>query len=127
MCLLLLPGPLPVDSATISDYREAPETGVVFEISFPPNNVFSRVNISYVEGTEPRSMLYKGSRLRLHRPGQGQDIGWSLRGLLKGGGGEHGRSNMASSMEEDPTPYLDINALLVCWHLLYALIVCCTS
>ncbi|CAL8234601.1 unnamed protein product, partial [Boreogadus saida] len=51
--------PLPVDSATISDYREAPETGVVFEISSPPNNVFSRVNISYVEGSDVRSMLYK--------------------------------------------------------------------
>ena len=49
-----------MDSAFISDYREAPETGVVFEISSPANNVFSRVNISYVEGTELRSMLYKG-------------------------------------------------------------------
>uniref|UniRef100_A0A8C4Z7J0 protein-tyrosine-phosphatase n=1 Tax=Gadus morhua TaxID=8049 RepID=A0A8C4Z7J0_GADMO len=55
----VLTRPLPVDSATISDYREAPETGVVFEISSPPNNVFSRVNISYVEGTDLRSMLYK--------------------------------------------------------------------
>ncbi|CAL8323062.1 unnamed protein product [Lota lota] len=55
----LLTRPLPVDSAFISDYREAPETGVVFEISSPANNVFSRVNISYVEGTELRSMLYK--------------------------------------------------------------------
>ena len=60
---VFVPGPLPVDSATISDYREAPETGVVFEISSPPNNVFSRVNISYVEGTDLRSMLYKGNRL----------------------------------------------------------------
>ncbi|XP_056443568.1 receptor-type tyrosine-protein phosphatase O-like [Gadus chalcogrammus] len=55
----VLTQPLPVDSATISDYREAPETGVVFEISSPPNNVFSRVNISYVEGSDLRSMLYK--------------------------------------------------------------------
>ncbi|KAJ3612337.1 hypothetical protein NHX12_020613, partial [Muraenolepis orangiensis] len=55
----LLTRPLAVDTALISDYREAPETGVVFEISSPANNAFSRVNISYVEGTEPRSMLYK--------------------------------------------------------------------
>uniref|UniRef100_A0A6Q2X3W5 Protein-tyrosine-phosphatase n=1 Tax=Esox lucius TaxID=8010 RepID=A0A6Q2X3W5_ESOLU len=37
----------------------APETGVVFEISSPENNVFSRVNISYAEGREQRYMLYK--------------------------------------------------------------------
>ncbi|XP_045074753.1 receptor-type tyrosine-protein phosphatase O, partial [Coregonus clupeaformis] len=50
---------VPVDSVVISDYGEAPETGVVFEISSPENNVFSRVNISYAEGREQRSMLYK--------------------------------------------------------------------
>jgi hypothetical protein len=49
-----------VDSVVITDYPEAPETGVVFEISSPENNVFSRVNISYAEGQEQRSMLYKG-------------------------------------------------------------------
>ncbi|KAG7267427.1 hypothetical protein CRUP_021332, partial [Coryphaenoides rupestris] len=37
----LLTRPLPVDSASVSDYREAPETGVVFEIHSPPNNVFN--------------------------------------------------------------------------------------
>lgn len=52
--------PLPVRSVQISDYRESPETGVVFEIDPPAGNVFSRVNISYTEGQERRSMLYKG-------------------------------------------------------------------
>lgn len=52
--------PLPVRSAQILDYKEAPETGVVFEIDPPTRNVFSRVNISYAEGQERRSMLYKG-------------------------------------------------------------------
>uniref|UniRef100_A0A667YZY7 Protein tyrosine phosphatase receptor type O n=1 Tax=Myripristis murdjan TaxID=586833 RepID=A0A667YZY7_9TELE len=55
----ILTKPLPVDSVLISDYKESPETGVVFEISSPANNVFSRVNISYTEGQERRSMLYK--------------------------------------------------------------------
>ncbi|XP_055761686.1 receptor-type tyrosine-protein phosphatase O isoform X1 [Salvelinus fontinalis] len=55
----VLTKPRPVDSVVITDYREAPETGVVFEISSPENNVFSRVNISYAEGREQRSMLYK--------------------------------------------------------------------
>ncbi|KAK6290824.1 hypothetical protein J4Q44_G00387750, partial [Coregonus suidteri] len=55
----VLSKPRPVDSVVISDYGEAPETGVVFEISSPENNVFSRVNISYAEGREQRSMLYK--------------------------------------------------------------------
>ncbi|XP_028249927.1 receptor-type tyrosine-protein phosphatase O isoform X2 [Parambassis ranga] len=55
----VLTKPLPVHSAQISDYREAPETGVVFEIVPPPRTVFSRVNISYTEGQERRAMLYK--------------------------------------------------------------------
>ncbi|KAM3859270.1 receptor-type tyrosine-protein phosphatase O [Diretmus argenteus] len=55
----VLTKPLPVDSVLISDYKESPETGVVFEISSPADNVFSRVNISYSEGQEQRSMLYK--------------------------------------------------------------------
>ena len=53
--------PLPVHTAHISDYRESPETGVVFEIEAPAGNVFSRVNISYTEGQERRCMLYKGT------------------------------------------------------------------
>uniref|UniRef100_A0A3B4Z3W5 Receptor-type tyrosine-protein phosphatase O-like n=1 Tax=Stegastes partitus TaxID=144197 RepID=A0A3B4Z3W5_9TELE len=57
--LSVLTKPLPVHSAQISDYKEAPETGVVFEIDPPAGNVFSRVNISYTEGQERRSMLYK--------------------------------------------------------------------
>nr|XP_020469101.1 receptor-type tyrosine-protein phosphatase O isoform X2 [Monopterus albus] len=55
----VLTKPLPVHTVQISDYREAPETGVVFEIDAPARNVFSRVNISYTEGQERRSMLYK--------------------------------------------------------------------
>ncbi|XP_070848500.1 receptor-type tyrosine-protein phosphatase O isoform X3 [Chaetodon trifascialis] len=55
----VLTKPLPVHSAHISDYKESPETGVVFEIEAPAGNVFSRVNISYTEGQERRSMLYK--------------------------------------------------------------------
>ncbi|XP_045895053.1 receptor-type tyrosine-protein phosphatase O isoform X2 [Micropterus dolomieu] len=55
----VLTKPLPVRRAHISDYRESPETGVVFEIEPPAGNVFSRVNISYTEGQERRSMLYK--------------------------------------------------------------------
>lgn len=53
--------PLPVRSAHISDYKESPETGVVFHIEPPPGTVFSRVNISYTEGQERRAMLYKGA------------------------------------------------------------------
>ncbi|XP_039996623.1 receptor-type tyrosine-protein phosphatase O isoform X2 [Xiphias gladius] len=55
----VLTKPLPVRSVQISDYKESPETGVVFEIDPPAGNVFSRVNISYTEGQERRSMLYK--------------------------------------------------------------------
>ncbi|KAI3366676.1 hypothetical protein L3Q82_009213, partial [Scortum barcoo] len=55
----MLTKPLPVRSAHIYDYKESPETGVVFEIESPAGNVFSRVNISYTEGQERRSMLYK--------------------------------------------------------------------
>ncbi|XP_047431711.1 receptor-type tyrosine-protein phosphatase O isoform X2 [Mugil cephalus] len=55
----VLTKPLPVASAQISDYKEAPETGVVFELEPPARTVFSRVNISFTEGSERRSMLYK--------------------------------------------------------------------
>ncbi|XP_072233557.1 receptor-type tyrosine-protein phosphatase O isoform X2 [Leuresthes tenuis] len=55
----VLTKPLPVRNAYISDYKEAPETGVVFDIDPPSRTVFSRVNISYTEGQERRSMLYK--------------------------------------------------------------------
>ncbi|KAJ7987922.1 hypothetical protein DPEC_G00318270 [Dallia pectoralis] len=57
--VVLLTKPHPVDNVVISDYQEAPETGVVFEINSSENNVFSRVNISYAEGHEQRYMLYK--------------------------------------------------------------------
>ncbi|XP_069375985.1 receptor-type tyrosine-protein phosphatase O isoform X2 [Paralichthys olivaceus] len=55
----VLTKPLPVHSVQISDFKESPETGVVFEIEPPAGNVFSRVNISYTEAQERRSFLYK--------------------------------------------------------------------
>ncbi|XP_061815715.1 receptor-type tyrosine-protein phosphatase O isoform X1 [Nerophis lumbriciformis] len=55
----VLTKPLPVSSVQISDYRDSPETGVVFDMDTPAGNVFSRVNISYSEGGEMHSMLYK--------------------------------------------------------------------
>ncbi|XP_019753160.1 receptor-type tyrosine-protein phosphatase O isoform X1 [Hippocampus comes] len=55
----LLTRPLPVSGVWISDYKESPETGVVFDLVSPTGNIFSRVNISYSEGSERRSMLYK--------------------------------------------------------------------
>ncbi|EGW07524.1 Receptor-type tyrosine-protein phosphatase O [Cricetulus griseus] len=52
--------PLPVTSVSIYDYKPSPETGVLFEIHYPEKyNVFSRVNISYWEGRDFRTMLYK--------------------------------------------------------------------
>ncbi|XP_029017553.1 receptor-type tyrosine-protein phosphatase O isoform X2 [Betta splendens] len=55
----VLTKPLPVRAVQISDYKESPETGVVFEIDTAARNVFSRVNITFTEGQERRSMLYK--------------------------------------------------------------------
>lgn len=55
----VLTKPLPLHSVRIYDYKESPETGVVFQIEPPAGNVFSRVNISYTEGQERRFMLYK--------------------------------------------------------------------
>lgn len=57
---LSLSEPLPLESVHISDYQPAPETGVVFALHSPERNIYSRVNISYSEGTERRFMLYKG-------------------------------------------------------------------
>uniref|UniRef100_A0A8C2GPK8 Protein tyrosine phosphatase receptor type O n=1 Tax=Cyprinus carpio TaxID=7962 RepID=A0A8C2GPK8_CYPCA len=51
--------PLPLDSVEMSDYSPAPETGVVFQIRSPDRNIYTRVNISYMEGHQPRYMLYK--------------------------------------------------------------------
>lgn len=53
--------PLPLHSARILDYKESPETGVVFDLEPPTGTIFSRVNITYTEGQERRSMLYKGA------------------------------------------------------------------
>ncbi|XP_060885221.1 receptor-type tyrosine-protein phosphatase O isoform X4 [Labrus mixtus] len=57
--LSVLTKPLPVRSAHIADFKDSPETGVVFQIDPPPGNVFSRVNISFTEGHDRRYMLYK--------------------------------------------------------------------
>ena len=55
--------PLPVTSVSIYDYKPSPETRVLFEIHYPEKyNVFSRVNISYWEGRDFRTRLYKGKR-----------------------------------------------------------------
>ncbi|XP_016431293.1 receptor-type tyrosine-protein phosphatase O-like [Sinocyclocheilus rhinocerous] len=55
----VLTKPLPLDSIEMSDYSPAPETGVVFQIRSPDRNIYTRVNISYMEGRQPRYMLYK--------------------------------------------------------------------
>ncbi|XP_036764908.2 receptor-type tyrosine-protein phosphatase O isoform X2 [Manis pentadactyla] len=56
----VLTKPLPVTSVSIYDYKPSPETGVLFEIHYPEKfNVFTRVNISYWEGKDFRTMLYK--------------------------------------------------------------------
>ncbi|KTG04162.1 hypothetical protein cypCar_00016660 [Cyprinus carpio] len=55
----VLTKPLPLDSVEMSDYSLAPETGVVFQIRSPDRNIYTRVNISYMEGHQPRYMLYK--------------------------------------------------------------------
>ncbi|XP_033887953.2 receptor-type tyrosine-protein phosphatase O-like isoform X1 [Acipenser ruthenus] len=56
----ILTKPLPVTSVLIHDYKLSPEKGVIFELKYPEKfNVFTRVNISYLEDKEPRSMLYK--------------------------------------------------------------------
>ncbi|KAG9490911.1 hypothetical protein GDO78_006308 [Eleutherodactylus coqui] len=56
----VLTKPLPVSRVLIHDYSPSPETGVVFEVYYPEKfNVFTRVNISYWEGSNFRTMLYK--------------------------------------------------------------------
>uniref|UniRef100_A0A672NX92 Protein tyrosine phosphatase receptor type O n=1 Tax=Sinocyclocheilus grahami TaxID=75366 RepID=A0A672NX92_SINGR len=55
----VLTKPLPLDSIEMSDYSPAPETGVMFQIRSPDRNIYTRVNISYMEGRQPRYMLYK--------------------------------------------------------------------
>ncbi|XP_028601730.2 receptor-type tyrosine-protein phosphatase O isoform X2 [Podarcis muralis] len=58
--ITVLTKPLPVTSVSIYDYKPSPETGVLFEIQYPEKyNVFTRVNISYWEGKDYRTMLYK--------------------------------------------------------------------
>ncbi|XP_077324710.1 receptor-type tyrosine-protein phosphatase O isoform X3 [Lithobates pipiens] len=56
----VLTKPLSVSQLSVHDYKPSPETGVVFEVKYPEKfNVFSRVNISYWEGNNFRSVLYK--------------------------------------------------------------------
>ncbi|XP_073420709.1 receptor-type tyrosine-protein phosphatase O isoform X7 [Dendrobates tinctorius] len=56
----VLTKPLPVSKVLLHDYHPSPETGVVFEVYYPEKfNVFTRVNISYWEGRNFRTMLYK--------------------------------------------------------------------
>ncbi|XP_069819620.1 receptor-type tyrosine-protein phosphatase O isoform X3 [Dendropsophus ebraccatus] len=58
--MTVLTKPLPVSRVLIHDYKPSPETGVVFEVYYPEKfNVFTRVNISYWEGSNFRTMLYK--------------------------------------------------------------------
>ncbi|XP_070610376.1 receptor-type tyrosine-protein phosphatase O isoform X1 [Erythrolamprus reginae] len=58
--LTVLTKPLPVTNISIYDYKPSPETEVLFDIQYPEKyNVFTRVNISYWEGSEYRTMLYK--------------------------------------------------------------------
>nr|XP_058138818.1 receptor-type tyrosine-protein phosphatase O isoform X3 [Dasypus novemcinctus] len=58
--ITVLTKPLPVNSVSIYDYKPSPETGVLFEIHYPEKyNIFTRVNISYWEGKDFRTMLYK--------------------------------------------------------------------
>lgn len=55
----VLTEPLPLDAVHVSDYGLAPETAVVFHISSPERNVYTRVNISYTEAHHRHYMLYK--------------------------------------------------------------------
>nr|DBA30225.1 TPA: hypothetical protein GDO54_006237 [Pyxicephalus adspersus]DBA30226.1 TPA: hypothetical protein GDO54_006237 [Pyxicephalus adspersus] len=58
--VIVLTKPLSVGRLFIHDYKPSPETGVVFEAEYPEKfNVFSRENISYWEGNNFRSVLYK--------------------------------------------------------------------
>ncbi|TRY82700.1 hypothetical protein DNTS_018764 [Danionella cerebrum] len=51
--------PLPLESVELWDYSVSPETAVVFHIHSPERNVYSRVNISFSEGSQRRYVLYK--------------------------------------------------------------------
>lgn len=57
-----------MSNVSIYDYKPSPETGVLFEIQYPEKyNVFTRVNISYWEGKDYRTMLYKGRWKLFHQ------------------------------------------------------------
>lgn len=53
--------PFPLDAVHVSDYAAAPETAVVFHITSPERNIYTRVNISYTEAHHQHYMLYKGT------------------------------------------------------------------
>ncbi|XP_067860875.1 receptor-type tyrosine-protein phosphatase O isoform X2 [Heptranchias perlo] len=57
----VLTKPLPVNSVAIYDYKQSPQTGVLFDIQYPKQttNFFSRLKLSYFEGSNYRSSLHK--------------------------------------------------------------------
>ncbi|XP_067915086.1 receptor-type tyrosine-protein phosphatase O isoform X2 [Heterodontus francisci] len=57
----VLTKPLPVNSVAIYDYKQSPQTGVLFDIQYPKQttNFFSRLKLSYFEGNYYRSSLHK--------------------------------------------------------------------
>lgn len=57
----VLTKPLPVNSVAIYDFKQSPQTGVLFDIQYPKQatNFFSRLKISYFEGSHYRSSLHK--------------------------------------------------------------------
>ncbi|XP_038667079.1 receptor-type tyrosine-protein phosphatase O isoform X1 [Scyliorhinus canicula] len=57
----VLTKPLPVNSVNIYDYKQSPQTGVLFDIQYPKQttNFFSRLKLSYFEGNYYRSSFHK--------------------------------------------------------------------
>ncbi|XP_059843577.1 receptor-type tyrosine-protein phosphatase O isoform X2 [Hypanus sabinus] len=57
----VLTKPLPINSVAIYDYKQSPQTGVLFDIQYPKQttNFFSRLKLSYFEGNHYRSSLHK--------------------------------------------------------------------
>ncbi|GCC33290.1 hypothetical protein chiPu_0011759 [Chiloscyllium punctatum] len=57
----VLTKPLPVNSVAVYDYKQSPQTGVLFDIQYPKQttNFFSRLKLSYFEGSYYRTSLHK--------------------------------------------------------------------
>ncbi|XP_048410177.1 receptor-type tyrosine-protein phosphatase O isoform X4 [Stegostoma tigrinum] len=57
----VLTKPLPVNSVAVYDYKQSPQTGVLFDIQYPKQttNFFSRLKLSYLEGSYYRTSLHK--------------------------------------------------------------------